>query len=189
LSNINDPKGETSITIRPYAPADRDGVNRVALAAFAQYESHYEDWVSFREGIARTADLAGDADLIVADGGGVSGVGGLIGAVAHVGPGKRRNQIFPDDWSIIRMLVVEPEQRGRGIARRLVAAALQRARDGAAPFIGLHTSPIMADALSLYVKLGFERDCELAPIRGVPYSRYVMAQAAIPAALERLGAL
>jgi GNAT superfamily N-acetyltransferase len=167
-------------TIRDYVDADRDGVNQVALAAFAQYEAHYEGWTSFREGLARTADLANHADLIVADN------AGIVGAVAHVGPGKPRNPIFPDDWSVIRMLVVAPEQRGRGIAKRLVAAALQRARDSGAPVVGLHTSPIMADAFCLYLNIGFQRDCELPPIRGVPYARYVLPQLAIPAALERL---
>jgi hypothetical protein len=44
----------------------------------------------------------------------------------------------------------------------------------------------MVNALSLYLNLGFERDCELPPIRGVPYSRYVLPQTAIPAALNRL---
>lgn len=170
-----------NVSIRDYAPSDHDQVNNLALAAFAQYETHYDDWAVFREGIARMADLANDADLIVAE------RGQLVGAVAHVGPGKPRNKIFPDDWSIIRMLVVEPEQRGKGIGKQLVAAALQRARNAGAPVVGLHTSPIMVNALSLYLSLGFERDRELPPIKGVPYSRYALSEAAIPRALDLLG--
>jgi GNAT superfamily N-acetyltransferase len=169
-----------SVFIRDYAPSDRDRVNQVALAAFAQYEQHYDDWATFRDGIGRMADLADDADLLVAE------RGGIVGAVVHVGPGRPRNRIFPDQWSIIRMLVVDPQQSGQGIGKRLVAASLQRAHRAGAPVVGLHTSPIMANALSLYLALGFEHDCDLPPIRGVPYSRYVLPQTAIPAALDLL---
>ncbi|MCA1246897.1 GNAT family N-acetyltransferase [Massilia sp. MS-15] len=169
-----------NVVLREYAPSDRNSVNAVALAAFAQYEHDYDDWASFRDGIGCMADLAGDADLIIAE------RETIVGAVVHVGPGRPRNRIFPDDWSIIRMLVVAPQHRGQGIGKRLVAASLARAYDIGAPVVGLHTSPIMANALSLYLALGFKRDCDLPPIKGVPYSRYVLPDTAIPAALDLL---
>jgi GNAT superfamily N-acetyltransferase len=169
-----------SVLIRDYVPTDREAVNRVALAAFDQYEGHYVDWATFRAGIGRMADLAEDADLIIAE------HEGLAGAVVHVGPGKPRNPIFPEHWSIIRMLVVEPQRCGQGIGKALVAAALRRACQVDAPVVGLHTSPIMTHALSLYCSIGFEHDVELPPLGGVPYSRYVLSRAAIPTALDLL---
>ena len=69
--------------VRPCAPGDRDAVNAVARAAFAQYEQDDADWPSFIEGIGRMAGLSKDADLLVAERDGV-----VIGAVAHVGPGR-----------------------------------------------------------------------------------------------------
>lgn len=168
------------ISIRDFLPADADGVNRVALAAFAQYEQHYEGWSTYREGIGRTADLAIGADLIVA------ARPGIVGAVVHVPPERPRMDIFPASWSVIRMLVVDPDQRSQGIGKRLVAAALTRAQLARAPAIGLHTSPIMTEALALYLRLGFVRDRDLPPNRGVPYARYVLPQAAVPAALNLL---
>jgi ribosomal protein S18 acetylase RimI-like enzyme len=172
---------KVTVLIRDYASSDRDDVNRVALAAFSQYGQHYEDWATFQEGIGRMADLASDAELVVAE-----RVGVVVGGVVHVGPGSPRNSIFPDDWSVIRMLVVDPHERGQGIGKRLVGACLERALRAVAPIIGLHTSPIMEHALSLYTSIGFERDCDLPAIKGVPYARYVLLQAAIPAALELL---
>jgi ribosomal protein S18 acetylase RimI-like enzyme len=157
------------LAIRPYGDADRDAVNAVARTAFAQYADDYEDWPSFIEGIGRMADLAKDADVLVAEQDGV-----VIGAVAHVGPGKPRAAFFPPEWSVIRMLVVDPQRRGQGAGRRLVAGCLGLARDAGAPFVGLHTSPVMAAALHMYEAMGFVRDCDLAPIRGVPYGRYVL---------------
>lgn len=170
-----------NIVIRSYQGADRAGVNRVALAAFAQYEHAYDDWAAFSAGIGRMADLAAQADLLLAE-----LDGQIMGAIVHVGPGRPRSAIFPDDWSVIRMLVVDPAQRGRGIGGLLVAACLRCAVRDEAPALGLHTSPIMASALRLYTGLGFTRDRDLDPIRGVPYGRYVLPASLLPAALELL---
>jgi GNAT superfamily N-acetyltransferase len=153
------------IVIRDYAEADRAAVNAVALAAFAQYAGDYDDWPAFSAGIGSMADLACDGDLLVAE---------RAGAVVHVSPGRQRSSINPDDWSVLRMLVVDPAWRGGGIGRALVDAALDRARRAAAPAVGLHTSPIMAAALRMYLTIGFVREHDLPPIRGVPYARYVL---------------
>jgi ribosomal protein S18 acetylase RimI-like enzyme len=161
--------------IRPFAGADRDAVNAVARAAFAQYAQDYEDWPGFIDGIGRMADLARDADLLVAE-----QDGAIAGAVAHVGPGRPRAAFFPPEWSVIRMLVVDPCRRGQGAGRALVQECLRLARDAAAPAVGLHTSPVMASALRMYEALGFVRDRDLAPIRGVPYGRYVLVLPAMP---------
>lgn len=170
-----------TVSIRPYVLSDQDAINRVAIAAFSQYEPCYEDWGNFRAGIGRMANLADDADLFVAE-----RSGRVVGGVAHVGPHQPRSPIFPESWSLIRMLVVEPQERGHGIGSRLVIACLERALQAGAPMIGLHTSPIMQSALAMYTGIGFQRDCELPPIKGVPYSRYVLEHAAIPEALARL---
>jgi ribosomal protein S18 acetylase RimI-like enzyme len=121
------------------------------------------------------ADLARDADVLVAEQDGV-----VVGAVAHVGPGRPRAAFFPGEWSVIRMLVVDPARRGQGAGRLLVERCLRLAREAGAPVIGLHTSPIMASALRMYEAMGFVRDRDLPPIRGVPYGRYVLDATALP---------
>jgi ribosomal protein S18 acetylase RimI-like enzyme len=168
--------------IRRHTVADRDAVNAVARAAFAQYARDYEDWPTFIEGIGRMADLAKDADVLVAEQDGV-----IAGAVAHVGPGRPRAAFFPPAWSVIRMLVVDPRRRGQGAGRALVAGCLRLALDAGAPAVGLHTSPVMASALRMYEAIGFARDSDLPPIRGVPYGRYVLAAQDIPNAIMLLG--
>jgi GNAT superfamily N-acetyltransferase len=165
--------------VRAYLDADREAVNAVARAAFAQYAGDYADWPTFIDGIGRMADLARDADVLVAEQDGV-----ILGAVAHVPPGGPRAAFFPLAWSVIRMLVVDPAHRGQGAGRRLVAGCLQLARDAGAPAVGLHTSPVMASALRMYEAIGFVRDSDLPPIRGVPYGRYVLAAANIPKAIK-----
>ena len=152
--------------IRPYRPADREAVDRVALAAFSQYAHAYADWPAFSARIARTSDLASEAELLVAD-----HEGEVVGAVLHVAPGKPRSPIFPDEWAVIRMLV---------------AACLRHALRDGAPAIALHTSPMMETALRLYTSLGFVRDRDLDPIDGVCYGRDVLPAEQLPAALDRL---
>jgi ribosomal protein S18 acetylase RimI-like enzyme len=171
----------SGVVVRAYAAADRAAVNAVALAAFAQYAGDYDDWPTFSADIGRMADLAADGDLLVAE-----REGAVVGAVVHVGPGRPRSAIFPQDWSVIRMLVVDPAARGAGVGRALVAATLERAARAGAPAVGLHTSPIMATALRLYEGIGFRREHDLPPIRGVPYARYVLPAADIGTALARL---
>lgn len=173
-----------SCTIRPFQTRDCEGVNAVARAAFDQYSQDYQDWPSFIDGIGRMADLAQSGELIVAE-----CAGAVAGAVVHLPPGAPRSAIFPEDWSVIRMLVVAPASRGRGTGRELVAACLRAAQRAGAPAIGLHTSPIMAAALRLYEALGFERDQDLPPIRGVPYGRYCLPAAGFGKALTRLEAM
>jgi ribosomal protein S18 acetylase RimI-like enzyme len=80
------------------------------------------------------------------------------------------------------MLVVDPARRGQGAGRTLVDGCLRLAREAGAPAVGLHTSPIMASALRMYEALGFVRDQDLAPIRGVPYGRYVLPLSATTSA-------
>ena len=63
----------------------------------------------------------------------------------------------PFDGTICEMkrLYVRPEARGRGLAKQLIAAALDEARRLHYSEIRLDTLPMMGDAQSLYVALGF----------------------------------
>ena len=156
--------------IRPYESADAAEVNAVALAAFAQYAGIYQDWETLARGVGTMASLADHAELIVAEEG-----DRVIGAVAYCPPGSTpRAEFFAPEWPIIRMLVVEPAARGRGIGRRLTDECIERARRANAPLISLHTSPAMEVALAMYLKMGFELARAVAPRFGVPYAVYTL---------------
>ena len=152
-----------------FTPADADGVNRVALAAFRQYRHDYADWPRFSGLIGDMASLAKSAELIVAR------VGDRVaGAVAYVGPGREKAPFFERSWPVLRMLVVDPEFRGRGIGRALTRECIRRAARDGAPLIALHTSRIMTAALSLYGRMGFRFLREAPEICGVPYGIHVL---------------
>lgn len=156
--------------IRPYDEADADAVNAVALAAFAQYRGIYQDWETLTRGVGSMTSLGDHAELIVAEEG-----GRVVGAVAYCAPGSTpRADFFEPEWPIIRMLVVEPSARGRGVGRRLTDECIERAKREGAPLISLHTSPAMQVALKMYLKIGFKLERVLPPRFGVPYAVYTL---------------
>ncbi len=57
----------------------------------------------------------------------------------------------------IRMLGVAQDARGRGVARALMAACEQRARQRGRRLVTLHTTPRMPVAQRMYARLGYER--------------------------------
>ena len=73
----------------------------------------------------------------------------------------------PIDASIgeMKRLYVRPEARGRGLAKQLIARLLDEARRLNYAEIRLDTLPIMGDAQSLYVALGF---ADIAPYYETP---------------------
>jgi ribosomal protein S18 acetylase RimI-like enzyme len=114
--------------------------------------------------------LAESAEILVAEDGG----GRIVGAVAYVAPFKApRADFFAPEWPIVRMLAVDPPARGQGIGRKLTRACIDKARRDRAAAIALHTSPAMAAALALYLRMGFQLHRKVPDRFGVPYAVYL----------------
>jgi ribosomal protein S18 acetylase RimI-like enzyme len=96
----------------------------------------------------------------------------LVGSVGHCPAGKGNPDLFPSDWAAVLLIAVAPTHRGRGIARDLVGACIQCARDDAAAVIGLFTNELMTAAQHLYESLGFRRERELPSKHGLRYWHY-----------------
>ena len=154
--------------LRDFRSDDAVGVNQIALAAFDEYQSAYSDWLSFSKKIGAMATLAQHGELIVA-----ATEDALLGAVVYVGPEKPKADFFESEWSIMRMLVVHPEYRGRGLGRALANECIRRAERDGCSCIALHTTPIMTVALSMYQRMGFELLREAPSIFGVSYGIYL----------------
>lgn len=154
--------------LRDYQPADAEAIVRVALAAFAQFERDYSDWPLFTTHVAKMPEFSETGEIIVAEDGGQ-----IVGAVAYIGPQAPKPAFFDPAWPVIRMLVVDPAARGKGIGRQLTEECLRRAERDRSGVIALHTTPIMTVALPMYQRMGFTRVREAPDILGVPYAVYV----------------
>ena len=153
--------------LRDYNEADECSVNELALSAFEQYSSEYEDWEGFSRKISQISKLTGSSELIVAETGSK-----IVGAIGYVGPNKSKAEFFKPEWAVIRMLVVSPESRGKGIGRALTNMCLNRAERDQSEMLALHTSKIMSVALAMYLKMGFVFYSEAPDIHGVKYGVY-----------------
>lgn len=153
--------------LREYRESDERQVDELALSAFAQYACEYEDWEGFSRKISQMSKLAESAELFVAE-----MDSQIVGAMVYVGPNKAKAEFFKPEWAIIRMLVVAPEARGKGIGRALTDICLKCAKRDQAGILALHTSKIMRVALSMYLKMGFVFSFAAPDIHGVKYDVY-----------------
>jgi GNAT superfamily N-acetyltransferase len=158
------------IRLRDYQNSDAENLNRIAVSAFDQFQDHYSDWPAMRAGLSKTSDLGVSGEVIIAE-----FQGAFAGAVAYFGPNSQKAAFFDQRWPIIRMLVVDPAFRGKGIGRALSDACIARARRDGSPIIALHTSPIMSVALPMHLKMGFVKAHDAPPIFGVAYAVYTKA--------------
>lgn len=104
------------------------------------------------------ASRATAADLLVA----VDADRSLLGTVTWCPIGSALRELATnDDQGEFRMLSVSPSARRRGVARALVQACLDRARDQQLGEVLISSLPEMTKAHALYASLGFERAPEL----------------------------
>ena len=160
----------TDIRIRDYEGSDADNLNRTAVAAFGQFRDHYNDWPAMLAGLSKTSALSTTGEIIIAE-----LQDKFAGAVAYFGPDRPKAPFFDQSWPIIRMLIVDPAFRGKGIGHALTKECIARAKRDGAPLIALHTSPIMTVALPMYLKMGFVKAYDAPPIFGVAYAVYTKA--------------
>jgi ribosomal protein S18 acetylase RimI-like enzyme len=95
----------------------------------------------------------------------------IIG-MAYLLPSGNPTHIYPADWSYIRMVGVNPEYRGKGIAQRLTQMCVDYARQSNEKIVGLHTSEKMDDARHIYESVGFAIYKEIGPVYGMKYWLY-----------------
>ncbi|KPJ91271.1 MAG: hypothetical protein AMJ53_12000 [Gammaproteobacteria bacterium SG8_11] len=154
--------------LREYQSTDASAVSAVVLNAFDEFRHAYSDWPAFSFRLGQFVSAANESEIIVAE---LNKA--VVGAVAYVAAGQPKPAFYPAEWSMVRMLVVEPTCRGLGIGRALTEECVNRAKRDHAPLIALHTSPLMSVALPMYERMGFRFEREIPPIYGVPYALYV----------------
>ena len=149
------------ISIRLAGNGDVEGARAVLRAAYSEYESFFpaENWAPYLKDILDLEGRADASELLVAELG-----DRIVGCVSYFPPGSKASypsdsysERWPDDWSAIRLLAVDPGARGHGVGRRLTVVCTERAKEARAPAMGLHTTAPMGIARAMYERMGFER--------------------------------
>ncbi|MDO7908018.1 GNAT family N-acetyltransferase [Paenibacillus sp. JX-17] len=145
------------VHIRDAVEEERETIADMMVEAYQQYADvlPVEAWNAYRDSIRQSAFSSLPYARIVAE---LNGT--IVGTVqlylsSETAYGKPEMGIHSP---IIRLLAVSPAARGLGIAKLLIQEAAQRSIELGATTLNLHTSDMMADAVRLYEKLGFQRD-------------------------------
>jgi GNAT superfamily N-acetyltransferase len=153
------------VSIREATEQDREIIAEVMLEAYSQYAAVLPEpsWEDYRSSIRESVYRSGPVARIVAE---IDQQ--IIGSVqlflsSEAAYGKPELGI---ESPIIRLLAVSPNARGKGIATLLIQEAIRRSLELGASTLNLHTSDMMASAINLYHRLGFERAYETDILNG-----------------------
>lgn len=139
------------VVVRDIRHDEIAALSEVTLTAYAGLDGI--DVGSYRSTLADVADRVRHADVLVA-----VDEDHVIGGVTYVPDAGNPYAEFRDgDAAGVRMLAVDPAAQGRGAGAALVAACVQRARDGRRTRLVLHTTTAMTAAQRLYGQFGFAR--------------------------------
>ncbi len=145
-----------AIQIRPVRAKEQGEAGRVTALAYREFARPGDpDWTDYLARIADVPARNGRTLVLVAVEDDV-----ILGSVTLELEGRTEadpEQPLAPDEAHIRMLGVHPEHRRRGIARLLMEACLERAREAGRSRITLHTTTRMEAAQRMYESLGFHR--------------------------------
>jgi len=152
--------------VRAAGEADYDAIRHLTVAV---YLGEGLAGPGYAASLADVEDRAAHTELLVADAG-----GRVVGAVALAANGGPYAELTGPGEAAFRMLVVDPQWRGRGVAAQLVQACLDRARAAGCHRMVISTDPRMRTAHRVYQRMGFTRELgrDWSPAEGVDLLAY-----------------
>ena len=164
--------------IRPARPEEYDAIGELAVRVYLA-EGYTRTGSHYVRVLRDSATRAEKAELMVAvdDGGGPGGADRILGTVTFAPGGSPYAETATSaDEAGFRMLVVDPDSRGRGVGRALVEWCVARTRADGMRVLRLSTQTGMAAAGRLYGTLGFVRtpDRDWTPEPGVHLVTYAL---------------
>ncbi len=163
------------LTYRAANKADIEQLMALGLVAYGQLvpQLSADGWEQMKTGIGNTEmwqDLLSKAKGFVC----CTSNNAIVGMAFLIPHGNPWGDIYPEDWSYIRMVGVHPEFGGSGIGRSLVTQCIDTAKQCGERTIALHTSEVMLAARHIYDGLGFRVVREIASRFGIRYWLYCM---------------
>lgn len=163
----------SEFTYRSPTLADKEELKQLAWLSYGQYSQYMtlENAHTFKNRMY--SDVVWDSILSTAKGFICEYQGKIIG-MAFLIPSGNPWDIFKSEWSYIRMVGVDPNFEGNGIATRLMKQCIDYAISINETTIALHTSEKMSAARHIYEKLGFKILQEIEPRLGLRYWIYTL---------------
>lgn len=146
---------EAPPVIRLAVPADDDRLAEITAAAYLQGGHLRGADDPYLDNLRDVALRRAQATVMVAE---IDGA--AAGSVTVADQHSALAEYVRPGEAEIRMLSVDPTVTGRGVGSALLAAAIERARNGGADRIVLHTLDSMTTAHRMYDRAGFVREPE-----------------------------
>lgn len=164
---------QTNFTYRTASLNDKEQLKQLGLLSYGQYAPVLttENLEKLKAGIGndeRWIELLTKSKSFVCE-----HENKIIG-MAFIVPNGNPWDIFKVEWSYIRMVGVDPEYSGKGIAKALTKLCINHAKATNEKTIALHTSEFMNAALHIYEDLGFKILQEIDPRFGKKYWLYTL---------------
>ncbi len=150
------------IPVRPADPREYERVGALTVEAYAADGLLDSTEGGYADQLRDAARRAAEAELLVAIDG-----DRLVGTATFCRFGSPWAELATPAESEFRMLAVSGDARGKGVARALLTACVERARAAGSTALVLSTLPAMSAATSVYGRFGFapapERNWSPAP--------------------------
>ncbi|GAA4468078.1 hypothetical protein GCM10023093_25000 [Nemorincola caseinilytica] len=161
------------LTYRAATLADIEQLKQLGILAYGQYAGLLspDGWEKMRTGINNDEMWLG---LLQRSRSFLCTHGDTIAGMAFLMPSGNPWDVYPADWSYIRMVGVHPQYVGRGIARTLTQQCIDHARSSGEHTIALHTSEVMNAARHIYESMGFTMLREIATRFDIRYWLFTM---------------
>ena len=139
-ARVKPPPNRIGETIRPATPADVIAIEHVVRKAYAKYVDRIgkPPGPMLDDYAARVAE---GSVRVLEDAGGLAGILVLLPRAGYL---------------LVDNIAVAPERQGKGIGRRLLAAAESEALERCFDELRLYTNAAMHENLVMYAKLGWE---------------------------------
>ncbi|MBA3663172.1 MAG: GNAT family N-acetyltransferase [Bacteroidetes bacterium] len=165
---------KTFLNYRRAHPHERELLKELAMQSFGSYESlHLPIYVEVMK--TNLADEANWDQILTQSIPFVCENNNTIIGMACLFSSKNPTDIFPAHTSYIRLLAVNQNYTGKGVAKKLVAECIKEARETGEKTVMLHTAEFMTAAQHIYENLGFIRVKELPERYGKKYWLYELA--------------
>jgi GNAT superfamily N-acetyltransferase len=142
-----------AVEVRPVRPEEFEEAGRVTALAYREFADG-ESWDRYLERIADVGARAHVGVVLIA-----VDDGRILGSATLELDGRIEDDDdpLPPEQAEIRMLGVDPDRRGRGVARAIMDACFAWAAKAGKTRMLLHTTQRMKAAQAMYESLGFER--------------------------------